>query len=110
MGVATDCGYTQKVGGVDEAIKRILQIWNQASALYASTFNVRLGIIDVVVQERCTTVNGMSWNRECSTSYDMGARLSDFSQWRGTSKNANAGLWHLVRAFFKINIVDRMQV
>jgi hypothetical protein len=92
MGVAADCTYVSNYGGEKGALKQILSNWNQASQLYETSFNVQLGIIQVVLRSVC---GGEAWNRACSDNYQINQRLDDFSQWRGT-QNADAGLWELM--------------
>ncbi|KAJ7151650.1 Metallo-peptidase family M12-domain-containing protein [Mycena filopes] len=98
MGVAADCVYTQKYGSHANATNQILTNWNSASALYKSTFNVSLGIVEVQIQsEVCPNpVNTtMPWDTDCST-VSLNDRLSLFSQWRGDKGPDGAGLWHLM--------------
>lgn len=51
MGVAADCEYVTKYGGSANATSQILNNWNSASALYKSTFNVSMGIVELAVQD-----------------------------------------------------------
>jgi hypothetical protein len=51
MGVAADCVYTSTYGGVQNATQQIITNFNTASALYKTTFNVSLGIIELQVQD-----------------------------------------------------------
>lgn len=96
IGVATDCTYFSKQNSVESTINSIMDIMNKVSALFERTFNVSIGLIDVQVNTMCNTANGMGWNRECSTEYNLNDRLSDFSKWRGLTRSSEAGLWHLV--------------
>ncbi|KAF9388242.1 hypothetical protein CPB97_001395 [Podila verticillata] len=102
MGVAADCTYVQRYGGVAAARKQIFANFNTASGIYEGTFNVALGVITLnIVTEGCpaTPVKGEEWNQPCSpTTYPIDQRLSDFSAWRGQSpRNSDgAGLWHLM--------------
>ncbi|KAG0213145.1 hypothetical protein BGX28_004971 [Mortierella sp. GBA30] len=101
QGVAADCTYVRRYKGVAQARQQILANFNTASAIYESTFNVALGVIALnIVPEGCPAapVKGEEWNRDCSTSYPIEQRLSDFSFWRGQGSRANdgAGLWHLM--------------
>lgn len=99
MGVAADCTYVQKYGDANATRVQILNDWNMASALYENSFNISLGIINIVVRDgSCpdTTDSNFPWNRNCtSDNYSINNRLSDFSQWRATQKDS-AGLWHLM--------------
>ena len=51
MGVAADCEYSKQKGGTQNATQMILTDWNTVSLLYKSTFNVSLGIIELLVQD-----------------------------------------------------------
>ncbi|THU87752.1 zinc metalloprotease [Dendrothele bispora CBS 962.96] len=98
MGVAADCVYVSQFGNSQNATERILTDWNSATALYKSTFNVSLGIIELQIQNpQCptTTNSSMAWNVDCS-SVELDNRLSLFSQWRGAKGNDSVGLWHLM--------------
>lgn len=95
MGVAADCSYVSVYGGEEDALKQIISDWNQASNVYETTFNIALGIAEVNIQTTCDTSGGKSWNRVCSSSYNIANRLSDFSRWRG-AQNDQLGLWHLM--------------
>jgi hypothetical protein len=101
MGVALDCNYIAAYGTVDAARTQILNNFNQISALYRSTFNISLGIIDLVVQnETCPTTapSDAPWNQACSSNITLDERLSLFSQWRGNRGEDGVGLWHLMSA------------
>ncbi|KAJ7630404.1 zinc metalloprotease [Roridomyces roridus] len=97
MGVAADCEYTAKYGDHANATSKILNDWNSASALYKSTFNVSLGIVELQIQDEIcpNPVNtSFPWNVDCNIT--LNERLSLFSQWRGAKGPDNAGLWHLM--------------
>ncbi|KAG0222495.1 Metallo-peptidase family M12-domain-containing protein [Mortierella sp. GBAus27b] len=101
MGVAADCAYVRSYGGPSEARKQIFADFNTASGIYESTFNIALGIITInIMSENCPTtpVSGVEWNQDCSATYTIDQRLSDFSRWRGADDRSSdgAGLWHLM--------------
>ncbi|KAL1940653.1 hypothetical protein VTO73DRAFT_8088 [Trametes versicolor] len=99
MGVAADCEYTAKYGTPSNATQQIITNWNTASALYKSTFNVSLGIIEIQAHDaECPTTADPAapWNVACSESVTLNDRLSIFSQWRGDKGDDSAGLWHLM--------------
>ncbi|KAI0668683.1 Metallo-peptidase family M12B Reprolysin-like-domain-containing protein [Trametes maxima] len=99
MGVAADCEYTSKYGSEQNATQQIITNWNTASALYKTTFNVSLGIIELQVHDaQCpsTADPAAPWNVACSDSVTLNDRLSIFSQWRGDKGDDSAGLWHLM--------------
>ncbi|KAK4702634.1 hypothetical protein P7C70_g3586, partial [Phenoliferia sp. Uapishka_3] len=101
LGVALD--YTS----ADLARTQVLTDFNSASALYLSSFNVSLGIVELNVQSgACPTTasqvdSANPWNVGCEEGggpgLDLNARLSTFSQWRGAKGGSDgAGLWHLL--------------
>ncbi|KAI7862047.1 Metallo-peptidase family M12-domain-containing protein [Spinellus fusiger] len=100
MGIAADCTYTKYYTSVDLARTQIINDWNTVSAVYESSFNIALGIINItVMNEVCPPepLDSILWNRNCSdATYTINNRLSDFSQWRGTMSDDGAGLWHLL--------------
>ncbi|KAF9329823.1 hypothetical protein BGZ91_000383, partial [Linnemannia elongata] len=101
MGVAADCTYVRSYNGAVGARKQIFADFNTASAIYESTFNVALGVIQLnIVADGCPTepTKDAAWNRECSPTYPIDQRLTDFSAWRGQDARVKdgAGLWHLM--------------
>ncbi|KAF9088736.1 hypothetical protein BGX23_007142 [Mortierella sp. AD031] len=101
MGVAADCTYVRSYGGAVQARKQIFADFNTASGIYESTFNVALGVIQLnIISDGCPTTPSpeVAWNRECSATYPIDQRLSDFSSWRGQDARTKdgAGLWHLM--------------
>lgn len=51
MGVAADCVYTNGYGSAQNASQQIITNLNTASALYKTTFNVSLGIVELQVHD-----------------------------------------------------------
>ncbi|WWC69861.1 uncharacterized protein I206_103804 [Kwoniella pini CBS 10737] len=101
MGVALDCNYVAAYQNPDEARTQVLNNWNQISALYKSTFNISLGIIELQVRNMTcpsTPISGEEWNVPCNNNLTLDDRLSKFSDWRGAKGNDGAGLWHLMSA------------
>ncbi|KAM3586924.1 hypothetical protein VKS41_001973 [Umbelopsis sp. WA50703] len=99
MGAAADCTYSSHYQSSSAVRSQIINDWNQASAVYERTFNISLGLINITVMDlNCpsTPSSAVAWNRDCSTSYPISNRLSDFSKWRGSLGNDGAGLWHLM--------------
>ncbi|KAI9477548.1 Metallo-peptidase family M12B Reprolysin-like-domain-containing protein [Coemansia mojavensis] len=99
MGAAADCTYVTKYHTQDAARQQILSNWNQASAVYERQLNVALGLIQLQIEElTCPSSidSAKAWNRGCSESYKIDARLSDFSSWRSDKGNDGCGLWHLM--------------
>ncbi|KAG2217555.1 hypothetical protein INT45_006722, partial [Circinella minor] len=97
MGVAADCTYTRHYGSVEDARTQIINNWNTASGVYEHTFNIQLGLINItILPETCPSTPEPDWNRDCSNSYTISDRLSDFSLWRSYMSDDGAGLWHLM--------------
>lgn len=92
-GVVADCSYHAIHGDAQKVTDKILDNWNIASAIFEQSFNVQLGLIEIITMPTC---GGASFNQAFSNGYTIKNRLSDFSKWRGESKNASAGLWHLM--------------
>ena len=99
MGAAADCTYTAAYQGIQNARIQMINDWNTASTVYERTFNVSLGIIQLYMMTPVcpTTISrNITWNQNCSSSYTINSRLSDFSIWRGARGEDGAGLWHLM--------------
>ncbi|KAH8101428.1 Metallo-peptidase family M12-domain-containing protein [Cristinia sonorae] len=99
MGVAADCEYTKQYGSASNASQHIIANFNTASALYKTTFNVSLGIVELEVHDpQCPSApdSATPWNRACSDTITLNDRLSMFSDWRGKKGDDGAGLWHLM--------------
>ncbi|KAI0706210.1 Metallo-peptidase family M12-domain-containing protein [Cytidiella melzeri] len=99
MGVAADCVYTSSYGSAQNASQQIITNFNTASALYKSTFNVSLGIVELQVHDpECPSTPDPTapWNIACQNNVTLNDRLSLFSQWRGQKGDDGAGLWHLM--------------
>lgn len=56
LGVAADCEYTGNYGTAQNATQQIISNLNTASALYKSTFNVSLGIVELQVHNSTCVV------------------------------------------------------
>ncbi|KAM3588970.1 hypothetical protein VKS41_001400 [Umbelopsis sp. WA50703] len=103
MGAAADCTYTAAYQGIQNARIQMINDWNTASSVYERTFNVSLGIIQFyMMAPSCPTLidSNNTWNQNCSSTYTINSRLSDFSIWRGARGNDGAGLWHLMTQCF----------
>ncbi|GAA5863695.1 hypothetical protein JCM3774_001217 [Rhodotorula dairenensis] len=113
VGVAADCTYVQAFNSPAAAREQILTDFGSVSALYQRSFNVSLGIVELVVMNSsCPTTAAQvdqanAWNVPCQSSsgaggnigVDLNSRLSIFSQWRGDKGGGDgAGLWHLLTA------------
>ncbi|TPX13157.1 uncharacterized protein E0L32_006357 [Thyridium curvatum] len=99
VGVATDCTYTAKFPSKANVTANIIQVVNTASQLYESTFNISLGIQNLVISnETCpgTPRPDRPWNVDCKggQALTMLDRLNLFSKWRGQSTDNNA-YWSL---------------
>lgn len=102
VGVAADCRFVQTYGGAPNATTQILNDFNSATALYKSTFDVSLGIIELAVMDPTCPANETAsttstpWNVDCLSTVTLNDRLSLFSAWRGAKGADGAGLWHLM--------------
>lgn len=87
VGVAADCTYiTSFNGDRNRTQTNIIDQLNAASQLFETSFNISLGLANVVITEAdCPTAvqQATPWNQACSGSLDIQARLNLFSQWRG---------------------------
>ncbi|KAF7729682.1 hypothetical protein EC973_004055, partial [Apophysomyces ossiformis] len=99
MGAAADCTYVKSYGGIRYAKIQIINDWNAASAVYERTFNISLGLIYLhmsIPECPAQPLTSTTWNQDCSRSYTINNRLSDFSLWRGRKGEDGAALWHLM--------------
>jgi len=92
VGVAADCTYVQSFNrDKNQTQQNIISQINQASELFESSFNISLGLANVVVTEPdCPTSQQSStpWNQGCSSSITIQDRLNQFSQWRGQQSDS----------------------
>jgi hypothetical protein len=101
VGIAADCNYVLKFETQAAVRQNIIQQVNSASQVYESTFNISLGIQNLVVSNltnsACPTSAPASapWNSVCSDSVTITDRLNLFSKWRGASNDTNA-YWTLL--------------
>ncbi|ETS79579.1 hypothetical protein PFICI_09432 [Pestalotiopsis fici W106-1] len=98
VGIATDCTYTAEFDNKEDARSNIIQMVSAASEVYESTFNISLGIHDLVVSDAScpgTAQETAPWNVACSDSVTISNRLSLFSAWRGQRNDTNA-YWTLL--------------
>lgn len=91
VGVATDCTYTQSFNSsANQTRDNVIRQMNSASELFESTFNISLGLANLVVTEpNCPTTpqQATPWNQACSDSVKIQDRLNLFSGWRGQQKD-----------------------
>lgn len=87
VGVAADCNYVQSFGRDKNATQQnVINQISEASELFESTFNISLGLANVIVMEAdCPTSQQQAtpWNQACSSSITIQDRLNQFSSWRG---------------------------
>ncbi|KAF8252160.1 hypothetical protein K440DRAFT_594442 [Wilcoxina mikolae CBS 423.85] len=99
VGVATDCTYTGDFPAEADARSNIIKQLNSASDLYEKTFNITLGLAQLVISKaNCpgTAPDTSKWNVPCSSSTTIENRLNLFSQWRGQRSNDSLALWTLL--------------
>jgi hypothetical protein len=91
VGVAADCTYVQSFNRDKNSTQQnVIDQINQASELFESTFNISLGLANLVVTEAdCPTSQQQAtpWNQACSSSISIQDRLNQFSQWRGQQRD-----------------------
>ena len=99
VGVATDCTYIQQFErDKSKTQQNVINVLNSASALFESTFNISLGLANIIVTEPdCPTSQQQAtpWNQACSGSITIQDRLNQFSQWRGQQSD-NYSHWTLL--------------
>lgn len=86
VGVAADCNYRADFDTEQDARDNIIQQMSAASNLFEETFNISLGLANLIVMdEQCPTTpqQATPWNRACGNGIDIQNRLNLFSQWRG---------------------------
>jgi hypothetical protein len=98
VGVAADCNYRAGFQSDDETRNNIMQQMSTASSLFESTFNISLGLANLIVTEaQCPTTvqQATPWNQACSGDVQIQDRLNLFSQWRG-QQNDGFSHWTLL--------------
>lgn len=99
VGVAADCTYVQSFNrDKNRTQSNIVDQINQASELFESTFNISLGLANLVITEpECPTSQQQAtpWNQGCSSTIKIQDRLNQFSQWRG-QQNDDFSHWTLL--------------
>ncbi|KAH7392663.1 Metallo-peptidase family M12-domain-containing protein [Pyrenochaeta sp. MPI-SDFR-AT-0127] len=99
VGVAADCTYVQSFNrDKNQTQTNVIQQINSASELFESTFNISLGLANLIVTEPdCPTTQQQAtpWNQACSSSISIQDRLNQFSQWRG-QQNDQYSHWTLL--------------
>jgi Metallo-peptidase family M12/Disintegrin len=100
MGIATDCTYTARFSNSSATRIQVLNDMNTVSNIYRSTFRVSLGVVQLDIRDanNCPSSGqgNARWNQQCSDSYTLDQRLSDFSSWRANQNANGTGLWHLL--------------
>lgn len=97
IGVVTDCTYTSTFNSTDSARENVIDVVNSASDLFEKTFNITLGLKNLIVSEPdcpATAPDETAWNMPCSDS-DVSSRLDLFSTWRSKRDDDNA-YWTLM--------------
>jgi len=99
VGVAADCNYVQSFGrDKNRTQTNVIAVMNQASELFESSFNISLGLANLVITEPdCPTSQQQAtpWNQACSDSLQIQDRLNLFSTWRG-QQNDHYSHWTLM--------------
>jgi hypothetical protein len=99
VGVAADCNYITSFNkDRNRTQANIIDQINSASELFESTFQISLGLANVLITEpECPTQEQQStpWNQGCSDSVNIQKRLNLFSTWRG-KQDDNYSHWTLL--------------
>ncbi|PFH62067.1 hypothetical protein XA68_15275 [Ophiocordyceps unilateralis] len=98
VGIATDCTYWDGFNSTEEIRKSVINMVNQASQLYESTFKISLGIRNLTISDQScpgTPPASAPWNIGCSDQFNITDRLNAFSRWRGQLRDENA-YWSLL--------------
>lgn len=99
VGVASDCTYIKAFGSDKNKTRdNVIKQMNSASELFESTFNISLGLANVLITEpQCPTSEqpATPWNQDCSSTVDIQRRLNLFSSWRG-KQNDGFSHWTLL--------------
>ncbi|KAJ6260271.1 p45K [Drechslerella dactyloides] len=99
MGLVADCEYVASFGNNGERVRQnIISVVNQASTLYETTFNITLGLANLIVSnpnETCpvTPPATAPWNVRCNSNATIEDRLNIFSQWRGGKSGDGLAFW-----------------
>lgn len=112
IGVAGDCNFLQTFNNTSAAREYLIDMVNTASQVYESSFNITLGVSALVLVNETTCPSSSrssstGWNYDCSSdpSNAMGARLSNFSQWRGDRSDDGIAAWTLVTSCTQSSVV-----
>ncbi|ORY12350.1 ADAM 8 precursor [Clohesyomyces aquaticus] len=93
VGVATDCTYTGAFNSSESARANVINQMNTASNLFEQTFNISLGLANLVVTDKdcpATPNQATPWNQACNANLQIQQRLNLFSGWRGQQKDSNS--------------------
>ncbi|KAF3911511.1 p45K [Dactylellina cionopaga] len=99
MGIVADCEYVASFNNNGERVRQnIISVVNEASSLFESTFNITLGLANLIVSnpnETCpvTAPSTAPWNLQCTSNNTIEDRLNIFSRWRGTKSGDGLAFW-----------------
>ncbi|KAF3933311.1 p45K [Dactylella cylindrospora] len=99
MGIVADCEYVESFGRNGERVRQnILSVVNEASSLFEQTFNITLGLANLIVSnpnETCpvSAPSTAPWNLPCNGNATIEDRLNIFSGWRGTKAGDGLAFW-----------------
>lgn len=98
VGVAVDCTYRKEFANDNATRENVINQMNSASNLFESTFNISLGLANLIVTDpNCPTTvqQATPWNQVCKDDVNIQNRLNLFSQWRG-QQNDQYSHWTLL--------------
>ena len=99
LGVAVDCSYTNSFSSQDDVKQAVISMVNQVSGVYEATFNVSIGLKNLVISEsNCPSTPPVTalWNVQCTENNTLNSLLSSFSAWRGQRSNDSIAIWSLL--------------
>lgn len=92
-GVALHSSYIQQTNGTNSAKSKVLNDFNQISALFKKNLKISIGLTEMYNAGSETS----GWQAECSDKVLLEDRLSMFSQWMGENRADDpTGFWHMM--------------
>ncbi|OLL21703.1 Disintegrin and metalloproteinase domain-containing protein B [Neolecta irregularis DAH-3] len=101
VGVAVDCEYAQTFSNSSETREHIITLFNTVSTVFESTFNVTLGLLQLVISDTNASCpssppSNQPWNANCNSNLSLDDRLNLISTWRGTRSGDGIAFWTLL--------------
>ncbi len=97
VGVAVDCNFIANYNNNQSQIREnVISLVNTASEVYDTSFNITLGLKQLVLVNSSTCSNSPSWNVACSSMGSISERLNEFTTWRAKQTSDTIGVWSLL--------------